>query len=428
MAVDIPGTPEVDESVLAVPLKFGSRVIGTIVVSKLGLGRFDPDDLRVMEALSSHVAVAVENARLFEEERRSGEAANALLRVSEALTRRGDVDGVLDELVASASDLLGGVRVSVWLREPDGSFRCRAQIGHDTEEDRGMFLATVPAGVVDRYLLSSTDPFFMPEETVADVAEQLGIGFEAGPALIAPMTWEPDGAATIMAMGPPGWRITPWHLRLARGVADMASLALGNVHRFADMEKAFMETVEVLANALEAKDPYTHGHARQVARIARAVGSEMGMDEEELRQLELAGVFHDIGKIGVATNIISKPGALDEREWAEVRKHPAIGDQIMAPVEFLQPIRPLIKSSHERWDGGGYPNGLAGEEIPPGARIIAVCDAWHAMTSDRSYRKALPEKEALRRLREASGTQFDPAAVDAFLAAHSKGLVPSHRA
>src|SRR5207302_7622832 len=190
------------------------------------------------------------------------------------------------------------------------------------------------------------------------VLAQIGLdATAAGPTLVAPISWEPGGVAAIVATGHPRWRITGRLFRLAKGVADMASLALGNAHRFADMEKAYMETVEVLANALEAKDSYTHGHAKQVAQMAVTVGAELGMDDDELRTIELAGVFHDIGKIGVATNIINKPGELDEDEWEEIRKHPDIGDQIMAPVEFLQPIRPLIKSSHERWDGHGYPDG-----------------------------------------------------------------------
>src|SRR5205823_7461557 len=126
----------------------------------------------------------------------------------------------------------------------------------------------------------------------------------------------------------------------------------------------------------------------------------------------------------VSKYINNKTAALDESEWAEIRKHPDIGSQIMEPVEFLQPIRPMIRASHERWDGDGYPEGLKGEEIPLGARIVAVCDAWHAMTSDRSYRKALPVEEALRRLNEASGSQFDPGVVEAFLTALAKGLIP----
>ncbi|MFN2545618.1 MAG: diguanylate cyclase [Actinomycetota bacterium] len=427
-AEDVPGTPELQESLLVVPLKFGSRVIGTIAVTKLGLAKFDPDDLRVMETLASHVAVALENARLFDEERQSAETANALLRVSQMLTRSREVETVVDVLASACSELLGGVKVSTWLRDRSGAFRCAAQFGHPAPEVRSMFLSTLPKDVADRYLLSLDEPFFIAEDAVADIAAQIGLYVEPGPTLIAPVRWEPDGVAAIIATGPPGWRIAPRTFRLAKGVADMASLALGNAHRFADMERAFMETVEVLANALEAKDSYTHGHARQVAHMAMTVGAEMGLDDDEQKLLELAGVFHDIGKIGISTNIINKPDALDDNEWDEIRRHPEIGDQIMAPVEFLQPVRPLIKASHERWDGEGYPQGLKGEEIPLGARIVAVCDAWHAMTSDRAYRKALPVREAVRRLHEAAGTQFDPGVVQAFLSSHAKGLIPEHEA
>jgi diguanylate cyclase (GGDEF)-like protein len=424
-AEDIPGTPAVDESVLVVPLKFGARVIGTIAVTQLGLGRFDADDLRVMEALASHVAVALENARLFDEERQSAETANALLRVSRALTRRSAVEDVVEELVGSCIDLFEDGRISVWLRDKAGTFRCSAQSGHPLEAAQRMFTVEAPTDTAQRYLLSMDEPFFLPEGVVVDASASFGFAAgDAGPTLVAPIRWDQDGLAAILITGRPGWRILGRHLRLAKGIADMASLALGNAQRFADMEKAFMETVEVLANALEAKDSYTHGHARQVGRMAMSVGLEMGMEEEQQRVLELAGVFHDIGKIGVSENIINKPGALDDDEWQEIRKHPDIGDQIMAPVAFLDPIRPLIRASHERWDGAGYPDGLAGEDIPMGARVIAVCDAWHAMTSDRAYRRALPAKEALRRIREAAGSQFDPAVVDAFLAARAKGLIP----
>jgi HD-GYP domain-containing protein (c-di-GMP phosphodiesterase class II) len=206
-------------------------------------------------------------------------------------------------------------------------------------------------------------------------------------------------------------------------VSDLASLAMGNAARFADLEQALLQTVEVLANALEAKDEYTSGHARQVSEVAVMVGRHLGLGIEELRTLELAGMFHDIGKIGVGTEIINKPGPLSERELAEMQQHPAIGERILAPVEFLQPVLPIVRAGHERWDGRGYPDGLAGEDIPLEARIIFVCDAFHAMTSDRSYRKALPVDEALRRLEEASGTQFDPTVVEAFVQAHRTGRI-----
>ncbi|MDP9343314.1 MAG: GAF domain-containing protein [Actinomycetota bacterium] len=421
-AVLIPGTPVIDESILAVPMKFDNRPIGTIVLSKLGLNQFDADDLRLLESLASHAAVAFQNARLFEEERQSAETANALLRVSQALTRTRDPGRVTAEVVGSLSELFGGMSVSAWLQGPEGSFRCRATVGFSSADADRLRVMTFPAELGQRYLLSVEEPFFLPAEVVAEIPEKFHLNPAGQPTLVAPMRWEPDGLGVLVASGPPEATFSSRQFRLARGVADIASLALGNATRFADLEHAFLQTVEVLANALEAKDEYTHGHAREVAELALHVGEDMGMTDEELRTLELAGIFHDIGKIGVSSDIINKPSALTEEEMAVMQRHPEIGEQILAPVEFLQPVRPVVRSCHERWDGMGYPDALAGEDIPLAARIIFVCDAYHAMTSDRSYRKALPEEEALRRLRDAAGAQFDPNVVQVFLRLHAGGL------
>src|SRR6266545_4956150 len=409
----IPGTSFIDESILAVPMKYDDRVTGTIVLSKLGLNQFDADDLRALESLASAAAVAFQSAKLFEEERSSAEAANALLRVSQALTRTRDPGRVLQEVVGSMADLLDVPRVSAWVRDPEGGFLPRAFVGfHPTQIDELRALR-VGGDMASRYLLSVEEPFYLPAEVVSALPDEFKVAWEGGPVIVAPFRWEPEGLGAMVGMAGDSHRtFTPRDFRLARGVADLASLAMGNAARFADLEHAFLQTVEVLANALEAKDEYTSGHAREFA-----------MPADELRMLELAGMFHDIGKIGVGTEIINKPGPLTREEMLEMQKHPEIGAQILAPVEFLQPVLPMIRAGHERWDGDGYPDGLAGEDIPLGARIIFVCDAYHAMTSDRSYRMALPEEEALRRLREAAGTQFDPNVVEVFLGAHARGLI-----
>jgi diguanylate cyclase (GGDEF)-like protein len=426
-AQHIPGTLAIDESILAVPMKFDDRVIGTIVLSKLGLNQFDADDLRLLESLASSAAVAFQNARLIEEERQAAETANALLRVSEALTRTRDPERLLHEVVGSMSDLIDTVRVSAWMRDSDGGFVPKAFVGfHPSDLPRARALRVAPdvaAGLIG----SHEEPFHLSAEVVDELPDEVRLVPEGRPAVIAPFRWEPDGFGVLVAMAAERSRVfSERDFRMARGVADLASLAMGNAARFADLEQAFLQTVEVLANALEAKDEYTSGHAREVAEIAVTIGSEIGMGGDELRMLELAGMFHDIGKIGVGTEIINKPGPLSDEEMVEMQRHPEIGARILAPVEFLQPVLPIIRSGHERWDGGGYPDGLFGEDIPLGARIIFVCDAYHAMTSDRSYRKALPEEEAIRRLQEAAGTQFDPTVVKVFVEAHAQGLFHRH--
>ena len=152
----------------------------------------------------------------------------------------------------------------------------------------------------------------------------------------------------------------------------------------------------------------------------------MGLDGERLKWLELGALFHDIGKIGVPSEIIRKPGRLTAAERREMNRHPEIGAQILTPVPFLKPLLPIVRACHERWDGKGYPDCLAGKAIPLEARIIFVCDAFHAMTTNRPYRKALSPAEAVRRLRLASGTQFDPDVVDAFTTAFGEGRIRQH--
>src|SRR2546428_5518495 len=160
--------------------------------------------------------------------------------------------------------------------------------------------------------------------------------------------------------------------------------------------------------------------------MSLTVGAAMGLPPERLKILELGALFHDIGKNGVPSEIIRKPGPLTTSETKEMSRHPEIGAQILAPVPFLQAVRPIVRASHERWDGEGYPDSLSGDLIPLESRIVFVCDAYHAMTTNRPYRAALPQKEAIRRLKLASGTQFDPGVVQVFVALHAAGAIQVH--
>jgi diguanylate cyclase (GGDEF)-like protein len=172
---------------------------------------------------------------------------------------------------------------------------------------------------------------------------------------------------------------------------------------------------EVLLALLNEREPDLQRHMAAVARLARAVGREMGLDAEDLDVVVRAAELHDIGKVAVPDAILNKPGPLDDDEWAFVHKHTLIGERIVSAAEALRPVGRVVRSSHERWDGGGYPDGLRGEDIPLGARIVLACDAWDAMTSDRSYRRALPPDVAAEELRANVGSQFDPKVVAALL-------------
>jgi diguanylate cyclase (GGDEF)-like protein len=210
--------------------------------------------------------------------------------------------------------------------------------------------------------------------------------------------------------------------RLLQTVADQLGSALRSALLYEQLDRAYLGTAEALAAALEAKDSYTAQHAHSIARWAEAVGRRFGLDERELRDLRYGAVFHDIGKIAIPEAILNKQGPLDDAEREIMERHTLVGEQILAPIDFLAGVRPIVRHEHERWDGGGYPDGLRAKQIPLGARIVLVCDAYHAMTSDRPYRAAMSEDDARAELRAGAGTQFDPRVVDGFLAVLDAGV------
>jgi HD-GYP domain-containing protein (c-di-GMP phosphodiesterase class II) len=203
--------------------------------------------------------------------------------------------------------------------------------------------------------------------------------------------------------------------KLLAGIAAQAKLALATALSFERLERTFLSTVEALTNALEAKDEYTSSHARWIRDMSVKVGEELGLGQEALKRVELGALFHDIGKIGIPAAILTKPGPLTDEERELVETHPELGERILAPIEQLEDVRPIVRACHERFDGQGYPDRLAGKEIPLEARIIFACDAFHAMTTDRPYRQALAVEEAQRRLVAAAGSQFDPEIVQVCL-------------
>jgi diguanylate cyclase (GGDEF)-like protein len=207
----------------------------------------------------------------------------------------------------------------------------------------------------------------------------------------------------------------PGDVHLVQMIADHVGAALLTAELYRELEQTYVGTAAALAAALEAKDNYTADHAQSIADLAVEVGTELGLEGRSLRDLRYGAIFHDIGKIAVPDAILHKPGKLTDAEFEVVKRHPITGEQILSPVPFLTDVRRIVRHDHERWDGDGYPDGLRGRQIPIGARIVLVVDAFHAMISDRPYRQGMPENEARLQLQAGAGTQFDPDVVSAFL-------------
>jgi putative nucleotidyltransferase with HDIG domain len=187
------------------------------------------------------------------------------------------------------------------------------------------------------------------------------------------------------------------------------------------LEEMYLNTVHSLAMALDARDPYTHGHSARVADYAVRTAHQLGLADSEIAQLRIGAYLHDVGKIGVADAILQKPGRLTDEEREIMRRHPEVGAQILQPVGFNQSVMDVVLHHHERLDGEGFPWGLAGDEIPLLARVVAVADAYDAMTTNRAYRAAMTPEQAYAELARAAGSQFDPRVVEAFGVAQQLG-------
>jgi diguanylate cyclase (GGDEF)-like protein len=400
----IAGTADIEESLLAVPLRFGSRVTGVIVISKLGLDQFDADDLRVLEVLAGHASVALENARLYQAQRREAENANALLAFARELAEARGPAEVADRVVEGSARILSSPSASLWLQDAESGDLTFLADHSEEPGGVGRTLMAVPASMLKPWL-SRTEPYFIEAADYAVIAPPPKNS--DGRFAIAPFTV--DGRWGVIAAAIPSTAVfDDRELELLGGLAQQTKLALQSASSYETLERTFLSTVEALANALEANDEYMSSHARWITDLALKVGAEIGLEPKALKRLELGALFHDIGKIGIPSTILTKPGPLTPSERTVIETHPLLGERILAPIEQLEEVRPIVRACHERWDGTGYPDHLAGDTIPIEARIIFVCDAFHAMTTDRPYRSALSVDEARRRLTDGAGSQFDP--------------------
>ena len=411
---------DVDDDVLRTlaiaPMPSDVGIDGWVVArqpSDVGLF-FTEDRLRLMAGLAYQASVAMQKVQLYRNQKETADIANALLDFSRKLASSEDIDTILKRTAEQAGSILGSPKTIVWLQEPEtGCLLPEAVSGFNDEERRQLVDITFPEELVGMLELANEPFVIWPGDHLDEDGEVTGALTSA----VAPLKLEGGRLGCIAATAPAlgDYEFSERKMRLLEGIADQAKLALNNANNFETLETTFLSTVEALANALEAKDEYTSSHTRSIVDMSLEVGAAMGMDAKELKTLEMGALFHDIGKIGIPSQILLKPGPLTDEERTIMQTHPELGERILAPIERLEAVRRVVRHCHEHFDGSGYPDGLAGEDIPIESRIILVCDAFDAMTTDRPYRARLSIEEACRRLRESSGSQFDPKIVDLFL-------------
>jgi HD-GYP domain-containing protein (c-di-GMP phosphodiesterase class II) len=203
---------------------------------------------------------------------------------------------------------------------------------------------------------------------------------------------------------------------LSSRLRETAALLISHLqHKNRQLTQSYLDTINIVMQAVEARDSYTRGHTERVTAMAKAIGKQMKLPGDQLFNLEIGSLLHDVGKIGIPDTILRKPGPLKHAEFERVKKHPEDGKKIIEPIAFLEQAIPTVLYHHERFDGSGYPENLHGERIPLAGRIIAVSDVFDALTNDRPYRERLTVEQAVQTIKDEAGSKFDPAVVEAFL-------------
>jgi putative nucleotidyltransferase with HDIG domain len=336
-------------------------------------------------------------------------------RLSTTMARARDAGELMGAVVEELHTTFDLYLAEIQRLDDDRTLRIVAAAGPLSAEDRRFLISEQPlhTGVNGRVgrtgqaaLITDTreDPDYIVRDPSSDPLSELAV-----PIFVDGQVW---GVLNLEEVRPGAFDAAD--ASLMRTVATQLGVALHRIAIYGDLEQALGTTLSVLSAAMEVRDPYTAQHEEAVAELAVATAAELGLGRHEQQAVRYAALTHDIGKISVPAAILGKPGSLDEAEWEVMRRHTITGAQMLAGIPFFDEVHPLVRGHHERFDGGGYPDGLAGEAIPVGARILCVCDSYNAMITSRPYRAAMPVGDALDELRRGSGTQFDPRIVAAF--------------
>ena len=361
-------------------------------------------DARMQDALAAE-------RRLAERQRRRAECLDRALReIHGALFGAGDVYQLILQACLTITQASRGVYVTA--QRPGERLRVRAAIGVDASSaEPSPFI-----GAIARQVLSGGGTLVCNPPDPQPQLPAPGEGERFRNFVAAPVVLMADLDGVIVAADRMDGHFDRDDVDSLLSVGDQAAVAVRNRRLERELQHAYLATVSMLADAVEAKDPYTHGHCEMASRYARLVGERLGLAAYDQAVVCYSALLHDVGKIGVSDGVLNKPGPLLPEERDLMRAHVRLGHDLLLAVPALGPVADIVLHHHEWYDGTGYPDGLAGEEIPLPARIVAAVDAYCAMITRRSYKEAYTEEHARQELARCAGTQFDPAVVEALLA------------
>ncbi|MFZ2961045.1 MAG: GAF domain-containing protein [Candidatus Ozemobacteraceae bacterium] len=402
-------------SSLCVPLRVNDEVVGIISAgNKISGEPFGGDDLNLLETLATQAGIAIKNARLYQDLDRKIFELATLHEVGKSLSMVLDLERLLELILEMTTRVLGGVRAGslILFDETTGLLHVKMFKGMNREVTPGPI--KIGEGIAGK-VYERGEPMLINNIKTENATDPVS-GNVAKSSLCVPLKIKELKLGVLSVSDKlSGESFDENDLDMLVTLASQISITLNNAKLYEELEASYLAAVRALANSLDAKDAYTAGHSERVAWYSVEIGKMMKLNPPDVKNLHIGALLHDIGKIGISENIINKSSRLTEEEFQLIKTHPGRGASIIEPAKFLKEKIPLIKYHHERYDGKGYPEGLAGEMIPKLARIVCVADSYDAMTSKRAYRDNIGRAAAVSELTRCSGTQFDPNVVAAFL-------------
>ncbi|MDH4161860.1 MAG: PAS domain S-box protein [Nitrospirota bacterium] len=409
---------------LAIPLYGRADRLGLLVAAYHDNRVFSERDRRMVEGISREVSLALDEACLY---RTALERSMDLAHKMETLKVIHEIDlsilsslepqGILEAAVRNIRRIIPCDTAEAILTGPDREFLARISSelnGRDHDNVSRLALVTTAASEV----LATCRPSYLPDISKAGplLPEEERLRADGTRSLFrVPLMAKGSAIGVLSVASSRPAAFTPENYATLEQLAGLIGVAFENTRLLTDLQELLLGTVKSLSYAIDAKSSWTAGHSERVTRYALQLGQELGMNDKLLRDLELAGLLHDVGKLGTFDAILDKKSVLSTEEYEIIKRHPLHGAELLAPIKQMQQIIPAVRHHHERFDGKGYPDGLKGNQIPDLARILAVADAFDSMTGWRPYRKTFDIREAIAELKRCSGTQFDPSLADKFI-------------
>ncbi len=402
-----------EHSIIVAPLRQRDLVVGAISAQSRRPSAYDDGDLQLLTAIANEASIALERANLYERTATLSRRLFELHRVGLAIAERTELVDVTRLLAESVVDLLKPAVCAIYLDKGGDTLDFAFSTGKPTSD----VLALPKNTPLIARVLESGQPVAIPQrEDAPETTRKLLERFGHEAVLVHPLRSADQTVGVLFVTWREPHLMTDEERELIGILAGVGASTIRSIRLYRELDDAYLSTVSTLMSTIVARDHYREDHQRKIAADAVAMGERLELSENELRDLRYASLFHSLGKIGVPAAILSKAGPLTPEEKKIMQEHPILGARILESIRFLRGVVPIVRHANERWDGAGYPDALAGEQIPLTARILAVAIAYESMLADRPYRPARREDQALAEIKGMSGKWYDPTVVNAFVA------------